>query len=172
MGCIHIYTGDGKGKTTAALGLCMRAAGCGKRVLVVQFLKGGKTGELASLERLNIPVRRNSRAYGFFFTLSKTEQQALIDEQTRQLTQVLEELEEGRFDLIVLDELLGAYEIGAVDRALTNRIMTGGPYETELVATGRNAPEHWVQCADYVTEMGMRKHPFERGVPAREGVEF
>ena len=170
MGCIHIYTGDGKGKTTAAMGLAVRAAGWGKRVLVIQFLKGGPTGELAALEALEIPVRRNRREYGFFSTLSEAERKALIAEQNQMLNSVSDAL--GQYDLIVLDELICAYNLGAVDRDLADALVAGGPYETELVLTGRDAPQSWIEKADYVTEMGCVKHPYDRGAEARQGIEF
>ena len=172
MGCIHIYTGDGKGKTTAAMGLAMRAAGWGKRVLVVQFLKGGPTGELAALEALEIPVRRNSRTYGFFSTLDERDRKALIAEQDAMLADAASYIRKNRYDLIVLDELIGAYNLGAVDRELTDALIMGGPYEAELVLTGRDTPKTWIEAADYVTEMRERKHPYSQGLEARKGIEF
>ena len=172
MGCIHIYTGDGKGKTTAAMGLAMRAAGWGKRVLVVQFLKGGVTGELASLEALEIPVRRNNQAYGFFSTLDEAERKTLIAEQNAMLADAAGYIRKNRYDLVVLDELIGAYQIGAVDRELADALVTGGPYEAELILTGRDAPSAWMEAADYVTEMQEIKHPYRRGLQSRQGIEF
>lgn len=172
MGCVQIYTGDGKGKTTAAMGLAVRAAGCGKRVQVFQFLKGGPTGELASLAKLAIPVCRNSRDYGFFSTLNEAEKAEVIGEHNARLQAVLRLLEDELADLVVLDELIGAYNLGAVDAALTERLLNGTPYSAELVLTGRNAPAWMVEKADYVTEMTKIKHPYDRGLTARQGVEF
>lgn len=172
MGCIHIYTGDGKGKTTAAMGLALRSAGCGKRVLVTQFLKGGDTGELHALERLGIPVLRNSRQYGFFHTLSPADREALYREQTEQLEQICRAALHSSYDLIVLDESIGAYQLGALDRSRLEAFLQGGPYGPELVLTGRNAPDWMIERADYVTQMKKQKHPFDRGVQARRGIEY
>ena len=168
---IHIYTGDGKGKTTAAMGLAMRAAGCGKKVLVTQFLKGGPTGELRSLHRLGIPVLRNKKDHGFFATLSKEEQQDLTQEQNDRLKAVLQSVQKEEFDLIVLDEVLCALNNGSVDCGLVEQILNTKT-ETELVLTGRNAPPFFLLRADYVTVMQKEKHPFDRGIPAREGIEY
>lgn len=168
---IHIYTGDGKGKTTAAMGLAMRAAGCGKRVLVTQFLKGGPTGELQSLHRLGIPVLRNRTDHGFFATLSEAEKQDLTQEQNDRLNAVLQSVLREEYDLIVLDELLCACSNGSADCGLAERILNTKT-KTELVLTGRNAPPFFLLRADYVTVMQKEKHPYDRGIPAREGIEY
>lgn len=172
MGCIHIYTGDGKGKTTAAMGLVLRSVGCGNRPLVVQFLKGGKTGELDSLARLNVPVLRNGQNYGFFRTLSESDRTALLSEQNEMLQKVQTALQNKVYDLIVLDEIIGAYQLGAVDQTLVENLLKAVPYEAELVLTGRNAPQWVRESADYVTVMEKEKHPFDCGISARRGVEF
>lgn len=171
MGYIHIYTGDGKGKTTAAMGLAIRAAGCGKRVFVIQFLKGGKSGELESLRRLSIPVWRNSREYDFFPALGEEEKAELLQEHNDMLRRAYQAAQEGAYDLIVLDELICAYELGAVDRSLVIEFLEGD-YPTECVLTGRDAPQNLIEKADYVTVMQKRKHPFDRGIMAREGIEY
>ena len=172
MGCIHLYFGDGKGKTTAAMGLAIRGAGCGKRVLVTQFLKGGKSGELSSLFQLNIPVWRNSREYGFFPFLTAEEKEALLTEQNEQLRKILAALAMDEYDMIILDELVTAVEIGAVDRALAEQLFCNAPYEAELVLTGHSASQWMTQKADYITEMKCVKHPYQSGLPAREGIEY
>ncbi len=172
MGCVHIYTGDGKGKTTAALGLALRAAGWGLPVQVIQFLKGRPTGELMSLARLQIPVRRNSRDYGFFSNLGPAERAAMTAEHNGHLRAALALLEEGQTGLLVLDEFIGAYNLGAVDPTLAERLLRGAPYRAELALTGRGAPAWMLERADYVTEMTKQKHPFARGVTARRGIEY
>lgn len=172
MGCIHIYTGDGKGKTTAAMGLAMRSVGWGKRVLVVQFLKGGITGELATLEALEIPVRRNKKDYGFFVALDEPDRKTLLAEQNAMLADAASYIRKNRYDLVVLDELNCAYNLGAVDRESADDLVLGGPYETELVLTGRDVPASWIEAADYVTEMTEGKHPYSWGAEARKGIEY
>ena len=172
MGCIHLYTGDGKGKTTAAMGLALRGFGSGKRVLITQFLKGGPSGELASFFRLDVEVWRNSREYNFFPFLTQEEKDALIAEQNEQLHRIQSALAMDEYDMIILDELITAVEIGAVDMELVKNLFANAPYDAELVFTGHNAPQWMVQKADYVTEMKCVKHPYQSGLPAREGIEY
>lgn len=172
MGCIHIYTGDGKGKTTAAMGLAIRAAGQGLRVQVFQFLKGGETGELASLTRLAIPVTRNSRPYGFFSTLTPAEKAEQKQEQDGYLQTAIRLVTEQAADLVILDEVIGAWSLGAVDDSLVRTLLDGAPYGADVVLTGRNAPDWMIAQADYVTVMEKAKHPFDRGIPARKGIEY
>lgn len=172
MGCIHLYFGDGKGKTTAAMGLAIRGFGRGKRVLVTQFLKGGSSGELESLFKLDIDIWRNSKDYGFFPFLTAEEKEALIAEQNEQLQKIQAALAMDEYDMIILDELITAAEIGAVEMALVEELFANAPYDAELVLTGHSAPHWMVQKADYVTEMKCVKHPYQCGQPAREGIEY
>jgi cob(I)alamin adenosyltransferase len=171
MGCVHIYTGDGKGKTTAAMGLAVRASGCGKRVAVYQFLKGRDSGEVVSLQNLSIPVTRNSRPYGWFFSMSKEDQAEMIAEHNGQLEEIMEGLSQDRWDVLILDELIGAYQMEALNRELVERLLAKS-YSCELVLTGRNPPDWMIDRADYVTEMQKKKHPFDHGLVARKGIEF
>lgn len=172
MGCIHLYYGDGKGKTTAAMGLALRSFGCGKRVLVTQFLKGGLSSELTSFSKLGVEVWRNSKVYDFFPSLSQTEKEALIAEQNTQLQRIQSALAMDEYDMIILDELITAAEIGAVENALVEELFRNAPYDAELVLTGHSAPQWMVQNADYVTEMKCVKHPYQCGLSAREGIEY
>jgi cob(I)alamin adenosyltransferase len=166
---IHIYTGEGKGKSTAAIGLAVRAAGSGKRVVIVQFLKGRKTGEVAALEHIpNITLLRNTRNYGFFHTASGENQANMSDENNANLQKALALPS----DLLVLDEACAAYNLGAVDRAAIDQLVLHPSPDRELVLTGRDAPEHLRAAADYVSEIHKIKHPFDAGVNAREGVEY
>jgi cob(I)alamin adenosyltransferase len=173
IGLIHIYTGDGKGKTTAALGLLLRAAGRGMRAVLAQFLKGRDTGELHSLAHIpGITVIRGERDLGFFSSASPESK----EEMTRQNNAILIEAHrlarEGLCDLLVLDELCAAYRLGCLDTALADKLVLAKPPELELVITGRNPPERFIEAADYITECIKRKHPYERGIAAREGLEF
>lgn len=170
-GLIHIYCGDGKGKTTAAMGLAVRCAGSGRKVLLVQFLKDGKSSEFASLARVpDIEVIPQTRVFGFSWTLTPEEKA----EAGRYYTGLMEEAfrQAGGFDLLVLDEVLGACSTGMVDESRLLALLEGKPEGLEVVLTGRGPSQALQDRADYVTEMRMVKHPFERGVPAREGIEF
>jgi cob(I)alamin adenosyltransferase len=173
-GLIHIYYGNGKGKTTAALGLALRAAGCGKRVVIVQFLKDWKSGELGSLVLIpNITVFRGM-ASGNGFTRDMTDEQkaetkAIHDDN---LKKALELQKDGLCDMLVLDEAIDAYGLGMLDEKLFEGLLDNKPDELELVITGHKSDARLIDRADYATEMVKRKHPYDKGVAARRGVEF
>jgi cob(I)alamin adenosyltransferase len=166
---IHIYTGEGKGKTTASMGLALRAAGCGKRVVIVQFMKGRDSGEIGALRSLeNVTVFRNTRDYGFFSRTDGESRRKMIAENNENLHAALAL----PFDLLVLDEALAAYNLGALDRECVDGLLASGGGDGEIVLTGRDAPPHFIEAADYVSEIRKIKHPFDRGIKARKGVEF
>lgn len=172
-GLIHIYTGEGKGKTTAALGLAMRAAGRGKRVLFVQFFKGSDTGELHTAELLpNITVLRLEKKHGFFKYMNEAQKAEVYEEHTLLLSKAWELVREGAYELLILDEAISAYHHNALDKEKLEAFIHNKPDALELVLTGRNAPEIFIDIADYATEMRKVKHPYEKGISAREGIEF
>jgi len=173
-GLIHFYYGDGKGKTTAALGLAIRASGCGKKVVVVQFLKDWKCGELISLELLpNVTVfRANMSGCVFIHEMSNDEKDAVRDVHDDKLKKALELQKSGLCDLLILDEALDAYQLGVLDAVLFEELLVSKPEPLELVITGHNPDARLLARADYVTEMIKRKHPYDKGLSARWGVEF
>lgn len=164
---IHIYHGDGKGKTTAAVGLCARAVGRGNRVLFCSFLKDGTSGEVKSLNILGVDTRFLSTP-GFTWQLDERQTEELKTRIGEFFSKIKQKSSD--YDLIVLDEVLDAVnekllpEAEVIDFLRKNR-------ETEIVLTGRGPSETLVEKADYVTEMKLCKHPFNQGVAAREGVE-
>lgn len=169
---IHLNTGDGQGKTTAATGLAVRALGQGRRVLFVQFLKGNETGEVESLARLGAEILRPQSAHGFWWTLDAAEREVVRREHDALLAETLERCESVTPpDLLVLDEFTYIYNGNMADHELCNRLLTtvGGLVETVL--TGRDAGD-LVNQADYITEMREVRHPYELGVTARRGVEY
>ncbi len=172
-GLIHIYTGNGNGKTTAALGLAIRFAGCGGKAVIVQFCKGSETGELESLSRIpGITVLRNSRDYGFWSSCTKQQQELVRLENNANISQALSLVGQGESSLLVLDEVMFAYSIGAVDAGAVDNLLNRKPKELELVLTGRDAPEHFLVLADYISEIKCIRHPYEKGIVARRGIEF
>ena len=171
---IHYYYGNGKGKTTAALGLALRAAGCGFKVVVVQFLKDWKCGELVSLEQLeNITVFRGKASGGMFVRDmnedQKAETKAIHDENLRRS---LELSQMGMCDMLVLDEAADAYSLGVLDSELWSGLIMNCPESLELVVTGHMPDPALLEHADYVTEMIKHKHPYDLDVKARSGIEF
>jgi len=173
QGLLHVYTGDGKGKTTAALGLLLRASGRGMRTVLVQFLKGRDTGEIHALESLpGVTVLRCTREFGFYASASEANRATMKRQNNANLWEASRLAHEGLCDLLVLDEIFAAYTKGALDTALADKLVFHKPFGLELVLTGRNAPPHFQDAADYVTEFVKRKHPYDSGIAAREGIEF
>ena len=168
QGLVHLYWGDGKGKTTAAMGLALRALGTGRRVVIVQFLKGGRSGEIPLLRSLGARIFRGKPGMKFSFQMDEAEKAAARALQTEHLRLALE----CDCDLLVLDEACAAWRTDLVDRDLLRSAVLDRPPGQEVVLTGRRPPEWMEEAADYITEMHCHRHPFERGVPAREGVEF
>ena len=167
-GLVHLYCGDGKGKTTAAMGLALRALGQGMRVVVVQFLKNGTSGELEPLKKLGVAVFSGKPGAKFTFQMNAEEKAQATKENNARLAEALQQ----PCDLLILDEICAARNSGMVDEALAKQAVLERPQHREVVLTGRN-PEAWmVEAADYITEMQPRRHPYEQGIPARKGIEF
>ena len=171
-GLIHVYCGDGKGKTTAAIGLAVRAAGCGLKVAFVQFLKGQQSGELASFEKLaNITVIREKLSPKFSFQMNDKEKHetSLVHEQY--IKKALELVQDGSCDMLILDEAMGALSCGLLDEELLKHLVCEKPEQLELILTGRNPPQWLLDKADYVSEIKKIKHPYDAGISARNGIE-
>ena len=167
-GLVHLYCGDGKGKTTAAMGLALRALGQGMRVAVVQFLKNGTSGELEPLKKLGAAVYSGQPGAKFTFQMNAEEKAQATKENNARLAEALQQ----PCDLLILDEICAARNSGMVDETLAKQAVLERPQHREVVLTGRN-PEAWmVEAADYITEMQPRRHPYEQGIPARKGIEF
>ena len=170
---IHVYYGDGKGKTTAAMGLALRMLAAGGRVVIVQFLKDGESGEVCMLSsRLGVPVFACAPTGKFTWEMTNEELAVVRKAHDKNLAAALDEVEALGARLLVLDEVLDALAMGLVDESVVTRVLDLGTGELEVVLTGRNPSEDIASHADYLTEMKCRKHPFEQGVPSREGVEY
>ena len=171
-GLIHVYTGDGKGKTTASIGLGIRAVGREFKVVMVQFLKSSDTGELKTIEKLeNFEVHRFERPRGFFWTLNEIEKQELQEDMQKAIDFVKERLELGDCDMLILDEVMGSIKNNLVDVDMLVKILKNRKPHIEVILTGRNAPDEIIEIADYISEIRPIKHPFEKGIPARKGIE-
>lgn len=161
-GMVHIYTGCGKGKSTAAFGLAMRCAGNGGRVFVVQFQKSRPCGELESAAKLGVEVTRCTSGRGSGRCASSCPL----------LSAAYDIFRNKDADLVILDEVMAALKHGCVGLSEITELLLARPYGTELVMTGRDAPEELVERADLVTEMKKIKHYYDKGRAAKRGIEF
>lgn len=172
-GLIHIYCGDGKGKTTAALGLALRAAGSGMKVVILQFLKGRPVNELESLKLIpGITVFRNSKDFGFFNTMTDQDKADITKMHNENLKKALDMVEKETCGLLILDEIIPAYNHGLVDKGLIDNLVENKSEELELVLTGRDPAPLFLEKADYVSEIKKIKHPYDNNIGARKGIEL
>ncbi len=171
-GLIIIFTGNGKGKTTAAFGLALRAVGQGLKVLIIQFMKGQENiGEINALMKFRLPIKikRFGRA-GFVHSRTCEPLDICIAEQG--LDFFRKALVLSGYDLIILDEILMAIDFGLIKEADLSIILMGRPLHLHVVLTGRNAPKCLVDMADLVTDMQELKHPYNAGIKAQAGIEY
>jgi cob(I)alamin adenosyltransferase len=173
-GCVQVYTGNGKGKTTAAVGLAVRAAGRGLRVYMVQFLKSQNTGELESAKKLepNFKIFRFEKNRGFFWTLKDEEKKELKEEVQLAYSFCLQSLKEGQCDILIMDEIMGALSNNLVSKEQILELVDIKPENIELILTGRDVPQVIIDKADLVTEMREIKHYYNKGIVSRKGIEY
>jgi cob(I)alamin adenosyltransferase len=173
QGLVHIYTGNGKGKTTAAIGLGLRAWGRGKKVLMVQFLKGMESGEHLAVKKLDrgftINIGRNLEK--FTWEMNKEELEMTKAFQRKQLEYAHEEMKTDKWDILILDEIMAAITENMISVDDVLALIQNKPEKLEIVLTGRNAPERLIEVADYVSDIREVKHPIQKGVAARRGIE-
>ena len=169
---VHIYCGDGKGKTTCSMGLAVRSAGRGNRVVIAQFLKDGDSGERVVLGQVpGVTLLEAPEKMKFTFTMNEEEKAAERVRQTEQFRRASGMALAGECDLLVLDEMCSAVSTGMVDLALVTDFLDRMPKELEVVMTGRNPHQDLQDRADYITEMKKIRHPYDKGVASRVGVE-
>jgi len=171
-GLVHIYTGNGKGKTTAALGLSLRALGRGFKVCFIQFLKGRmklNDGAFLALKRIR---NFEHASYGTGkFVIGKPSRRD-FQEASRAFEHAKDAIMKGKYEVVVLDEITHAVNLGLIDVDEVIKLIQRKPSMVEIVLTGRAADQRLIDIADLVTEMREVKHPFSHGVRAREGIEF
>ena len=170
-GLVHIYTGDGKGKTTAAIGLAIRARGAGLRVIVAQLFKKG-SGEAKILKKIGVKHMEYSSKHPFFKRYSKEELELEAKQCTAFVRGVFNIVKSEEYDLVVLDEIGPALKFKLIKAEELANFIKSKPEKTELVMTGRGFLTQIIKLADYVTEMKMMSHPFDKGVSARKGIEY
>lgn len=170
---IHIICGDGKGKTTAAIGLSVRAAGRNQKVLIARFLKSNDSGELITLEKIEqITVLPVTKFFGFTWQMNEEQIQEAKEYYNDTLKQAIFLAAEEEYDLLILDEILSVYNYGFIEHAILLDFLANKPKKLEVVMTGRDPKEELCDLADYISEVKKVKHPFEQGVPARIGIEY
>lgn len=172
QGLIQLYTGNSKGKTTAAFGLALRAVGHGFHVYIIQFMKGrGDYGELSGLKRLEPECQLEH--YGGQGWVRKGQASAEdLKEADRAWQKAREIILSGEWDIVILDEIVNAIWFELLPEVDVLELLEQKPEHVEVVLTGRNASEKLKEKADLVTEMVQIKHPYEQGIPARKGIEF
>lgn len=166
---IHIYHGKGKGKTTASVGLAVRAAGAGLKIIFIQFLKNGSSSEIKILENIeNIEVEYCEECNKFTFQMNDNEKNLVTEKNNHMIKQAFE----SGADMIILDEFLDVYNKDMIDRNLAVKLISENKENTEIILTGRNPAEVFVEKADYISEITAVRHPYEKGVTARIGIEY
>ena len=169
-GYIHVYTGPGKGKTTAALGLGLRAVGAGFKVHMVQFMKGRRYSEIDAIEKIpNFSISQHGRDE---FVNKQNPEQIDIDLAQEGFKFAKEIVQSGKYDMIILDEINVVMDFNLISLEDILKLIEEKPEKLELVLTGRYAHPEIVKIADLVTEMLEIKHPYQNGIQARKGVDF
>jgi cob(I)alamin adenosyltransferase len=171
-GMIQIYTGNGKGKTTAALGLVFRASGAGMRCIIIQFMKGQKTGEQKTAEYLHDFVTIEQYGSKEFYRPATSDYIEHRGFAKKGYDRALKCITSGEFDLVILDEIIGAFNNGLISYDEILALLNAKQEDVELVLTGRDAPSDLFERCDLVTEMKEIKHYHADGVGAREGIEY
>jgi cob(I)alamin adenosyltransferase len=170
-GYVQVYTGNGKGKTTAALGLAFRAAGHGLRTYIAQFLKARPTGEIEAAKRLDPLLIIEQFGREGFITVKEGPDDEDIERARTGLAKAREAMLSGKYRIVILDEINTAVHFKILPEAEVMDLLDKRPADVELVLTGRYAPASFIDRADLVTEMTEVKHYFDQGVTAREGIE-
>lgn len=173
-GYFQVYTGNGKGKTTASIGQGVRAVGNGLSVYMIQFLKGGFSGELEAIKKLEpqFKIYRFEKERGFFWTLNEEEKIELKNEIKNAYNFCIEVMKNRKCDMLILDEIIGAFHNKLLSLEELAKLVDSKPNDMELIMTGRNVPEEIANKANLITEMREIKHYFNEGISSRKGIEY
>ncbi|MBS3790096.1 MAG: cob(I)yrinic acid a,c-diamide adenosyltransferase [Candidatus Thermoplasmatota archaeon] len=169
-GLVQVYTGDGKGKTTAAIGLAIRAVGRDFKVYIGQFMKTLDFGEHKALARFEDKITIEQFGSGEFH-VEETPSEEEIERAEKGVEKIRESILSGDYDIVIADEICVAYHFGLLGLEHLMDLIDIKPDDVELLFTGRKAPEELIEGADLVTEMKEIKHPYKRGIKARRGIE-
>lgn len=170
---IHVYYGNGKGKTTAATGLAVRAAGTGMKVYVVRFMKTDNSGEVKSLQQINnITVEPVVKSFGFTFNMTEEQKKEAKIFYKEMLRKAIARENVENYDMIVMDEANIVYGYEFIEKEELINFLKEYGQKKEIIITGASRQEDIIELADYVTEIKKIKHPYDNGVKARKGIEF
>ncbi|MFI3325628.1 MAG: cob(I)yrinic acid a,c-diamide adenosyltransferase [Clostridia bacterium] len=171
MGLIHIYCGDGKGKTTASVGLAVRAVGSGKKVLFSQFFKNGESSEVKAIKTFeNLTYCKSDKAFPRFANMTDEDKLYAYEYYDKLVNDIIEKAK--NYDMIVFDEIISCYNLGFLNRETVVNFCKNNDYDIEIVLTGRNPAPELVEIADYVSQIEKIKHPYDQGITARKGIEY
>ncbi len=171
MGLVHIYCGDGKGKTTACVGLALRSCGAKQKVLFAQFFKNGDSSEVAILKQLDgMNYLCAKQKFGFYFAMNDQQKKAAKQVYTQMFEDIVKDAT--AYDVIVLDEIISTYNYGVIDAHLLLDFLKHKPEHVEVVMSGREPQNELLALADYVSEVKHIKHPYEKGIQARKGIDY
>ncbi|MHB8961555.1 MAG: cob(I)yrinic acid a,c-diamide adenosyltransferase [Saccharofermentanales bacterium] len=172
-GLIHIYCGEGKGKTTASLGLIVRASGAGYDVVIVQYFKSWDTSELKILEKFpNVTIIHDDLPKEFTWELPDGTKRGIAEIHNRMFRKAVDAVRPDRKTLFVMDEMIGATTYSYIDSEMVLDYLRNKPDNVEVVLTGRNPLPEFVELADYVSNITKIKHPYDHGILARRGIEY
>jgi cob(I)alamin adenosyltransferase len=172
-GLIHIYCGEGKGKTTASLGLIVRASGAGYDVVIVQYFKSWDTSELKILEKFpNVTIIHGDLPRELTWELSNGTKHGIVEIHNRMFRKAVAAVRPDRKTLFVMDEMIGATTYSYIDSDMVLEYLRNKPDNVEVVLTGRNPLPEFVELADYVSNITKIKHPYDHGILARRGIEY
>lgn len=169
---IHIYTGNGKGKTTAAVGLSVRNAGSGGKVIFSQFLKDKKSSELHILNKIEgIELVLCDEFFGFYSKMNDETKDRAKVVYNNYLRKIIDLVTQQDIQMLILDEVIGAYNYDLIEQEVLLHFLRNKPDQVEVVMTGRNPGKELLELADYVSEINKVKHPYDKGIQARVGIE-
>lgn len=172
-GLVHVYTGDGRGKTSAGLMIALRAAQQGLRVAIIQFIKQIDSSEKKAFEKRFPEVEFLTCGEGFYKILGDRKPASVHQAKAQQAFEVASaKIASGNYDVVILDELNLAIDFGLIPVDLVIRMIRNRPQHVEIVITGRNTPEKLIDLADYVSDIRKIKHPYDQGIKARKGIDF
>lgn len=172
-GLIHIYYGTGKGKTCSSIGQCIRHAGAGGHILFTQFMKNNNSSERSILKTIsNIDVLNIQKSFGFVFEMDEFTKNEAHKFYTEMFSDIISRINRYSYTLLVLDEIFSAIELHMIDESVVIDFLDSKPSNLEIIMTGRNPSDSILEYGDYISCINSIRHPFDKGIEARKGIEY